>query len=356
MIRSKALLSLGKQVDRKPTNGKRKVYFSGIQPTGEPHLGNYLGFIKNWVKIQNAEPSETKLYLSVVDLHAITTKYVPAKEMSDGILKMTAGLIACGVDPVKTVLFKQSDVLEHTQLSWILSSLQTIAKLQRQPQFKDKSLKYKNGEVPVGLLSYPVLQSADVLLYKATHVPVGEDQQQHINLMVDLATKFNLTTGTSTLQIPQAVITKQARVKSLRDPGKKMSKSDPQPLSRISIYDSEAEIGKKIQKAVTDGIREISYEPRQRPGVSNLLEMLGEFENVSSELLVQNFQGKDTVALKKHLAHTINQELKDVRRQYSDLVKNPEEISKILKQNGEIARSEAANTIREVKEIIGLSW
>uniref|UniRef100_A0A915ALY0 tryptophan--tRNA ligase n=1 Tax=Parascaris univalens TaxID=6257 RepID=A0A915ALY0_PARUN len=182
-----------------------KVYFSGIQPTGVPHLGNYFGFIQSWLRFQDSEPSTSAFYLSIADYHAISTGFLPRKQMRSNILHMTAGLLACGINPERTVLFQQSEVYEHTNLMFMLGALQTVTKLQRLPQYKDKAKRYKSGEAPVNLLIYPVLQAADVLLYKGTHIPVGDDQKQHMNLLTDLAVHFNSIVGVDYFPVPVQV-------------------------------------------------------------------------------------------------------------------------------------------------------
>uniref|UniRef100_A0A0N4ZYD1 tryptophan--tRNA ligase n=1 Tax=Parastrongyloides trichosuri TaxID=131310 RepID=A0A0N4ZYD1_PARTI len=332
-----------------------KTYFTGIQPTGEPHLGNYLGFIKNILHIQETSPSSTKIILSVVDLHGITTKLKPKDEMKDNITKMFTSLIACGVNPERTVLFKQSDVLEHTQLSWILSSCQSINKLERQPQYKDKIKQYSQRNIPLGLLSYPVLQTADVLLYKGTHVPVGEDQIGHMNLMIDLARKFNKITNNEYFPIPEAVLSNLGRVKSLRDPSKKMSKSDAQEFSRISICDKEDIIRKKIQKAVTDGIREIYYDDVNRPGISNLIRMVSSFTNQTIEEVVEDVKNLNTVQFKTYVSDKIVNELTPIQERYNELMVKPDVVTDIVVNGGNTARGIASRTLKDIKEIIGLN-
>ncbi|EYC16522.1 hypothetical protein Y032_0033g2704 [Ancylostoma ceylanicum] len=213
-----------------------ELYFSGIQPTGVPHLGNYFGFIEPWIQLQNSLPSTTKMILAVADQHAISLGPKPPDELRANIRRMAASLLACGVDPSRTLLFRQSSVPQIAQLSWILGSLQTVAQLQRLPQFKEKATKFSRGDVPVGLLTYPVLQSADVLMFKATHVPVGADQAQHMNLLADLANHFNTHYKVAYFPRPQSVIRNvSSRVRSLRDPLKKMSKSEASARSRLEV-------------------------------------------------------------------------------------------------------------------------
>ncbi|CEF65111.1 Tryptophan--tRNA ligase, mitochondrial [Strongyloides ratti] len=332
-----------------------RVYFAGIQPTGEPHLGNYLGFIKNFLRIQNEEPSTTKIFLSVVDLHAISTQLFPKEIMRNNIRSMFASLLACGVNLNKTVLFKQSDVLEHTQLFWILSSCQTLPNLQRQPQYKDKINLYTKGDVPLGLLSYPVLQASDILLYKTTHVPVGEDQLHHMSLARNLARKFNEINEIDYFILPDAVLSKAPRVRSLQNPLKKMSKSDASNISRVGIYDTENDIRKKIQKAVTDGIGEIYYDDKERPGISNLLTLLAEFENTTIDEVSKNVKSLNKLQVKSYISDKINKELQPIRERYHELIRNPNEIDIIIDNGRKKASEVASKTLKEVKEIIGFT-
>uniref|UniRef100_A0A0K0E948 tryptophan--tRNA ligase n=1 Tax=Strongyloides stercoralis TaxID=6248 RepID=A0A0K0E948_STRER len=332
-----------------------EVYFTGIQPTGKPHLGNYLGFIKNFIRIQNEESScQKKIFLSVVDLHAISTQLFPDMIMRNNIKNMIASLLACGVDTDKTVLFKQSDVLEHTQLSWILSSCQTLPHLQRLPQYKDKISLYTKGNIPLGLLSYPVLQAADVLLYKATHVPVGEDQLQHINLMNYLIKKFNTIVRYDYFIQPTIILSKSPRVKSLKNPLRKMSKSDDSDLARIGILDTEDDIRKKLQKAVTDDIGEIYYDEIKRPGVSNLLTLLAEFENTTIDEIEKNVKSLNKVQFKSYLGDKINEELHPIRERYRELIETPNKINDVIENGSSKAGKVASETLKEVKKLIGL--
>ncbi|KAF5269312.1 hypothetical protein FQR65_LT02613 [Abscondita terminalis] len=264
--------------------------FSGIQPTGDVHLGNYLGAIMQWVDLQNNNEDIT---LSIVDLHALTMSQDP-KELSKSILKMTATLLACGLDSDKSILFQQSQVAQHTELAWYLSCISTMARLAHLHQFKEKSATLK--EVPLGLYVYPVLQTADILLYKATHVPVGDDQLQHLALSQELTRMFNRRFGV-TFPSPHALVTDNgsSKIKSLRDPLKKMSKSDSDPKSRICLTDNADDIMKKIKKSVTDCTSKITFDPENRPGVSNLIRIHSALTGKGVEDIEKDAEGLDTL-------------------------------------------------------------
>ncbi|KAI6177146.1 Tryptophan--tRNA ligase, mitochondrial [Aphelenchoides bicaudatus] len=224
---------------------------SGIQPTGIPHIGNYLGFIDNFVRLQNEHDSAQK-FLFLADYHSISVGLPKIGELDQNVRQMTACLLACGVDPKRTIYFAQSQILEHTEFSWILSSMQSIARLQRLTQFKDKAGRYSTANVPLGLISYPLLQVGDVLLYKGTHVPVGEDQTQHFNLIGGFARKINNRINEEFFPIPVMLTSNYPRIKSLRNPAQKMSKSDASKYSCVFITDSADTIREKIRRAFTD--------------------------------------------------------------------------------------------------------
>ncbi|TKR78228.1 hypothetical protein L596_019069 [Steinernema carpocapsae] len=330
------------------------VYFSGIQPTGVPHLGNYLGFIEQWINIQEIAETGTSLLVSIVDLHAMTvgpTK--PTKARAD-IREMCAGLLACGVDHEESTLFQQSDILEHTQLAWFLGSLQTITKLQRMPQYKDKSKKFKNGQVPLGLVNYPVLQAADVLLYKGTHVPVGEDQTQHMNLLNDLAIHFNAVFEVDYFPIPKQVCGNHPRIKSLSNPKTKMSKSDPSSLSRIEICDSRNVIVKKCRRAMSDNEGNVTYDPIKRAGVSNLLTLYAAFTKRPIPEVAKQFANSSTLALKDELADVIDERFEPIRHNYHTLLGHTARIDDILDYGAERAVVIARKNIAEIRKIMGL--
>ncbi|KAJ8405935.1 hypothetical protein AAFF_G00308230 [Aldrovandia affinis] len=239
--------STGESTDKDWCGGR---VFSGIQPTGVPHLGNYLGALESWAGLQGKYSS---VLYSIVDLHAITMPQSPA-QLRDNILDMTASLLACGINPTHSIIFQQSQVSEHAELSWILGCLTSMPRLRHLPQWKMKSKDKREGSV--GLFTYPVLQAADIMLYRSTHVPVGEDQMQHLELAQDLARIFNNQYG-ELFPEPQALLSESRRVKSLRDPSSKMSKSDPQRLATINLSDSPEDIVLKFRKAVTDFTSEL---------------------------------------------------------------------------------------------------
>uniref|UniRef100_F1L5A2 tryptophan--tRNA ligase n=2 Tax=Ascaris TaxID=6251 RepID=F1L5A2_ASCSU len=330
------------------------VYFSGIQPTGVPHLGNYFGFIQPWLRFQDSEPSTSALYLSIADYHAISTGFLPRKQMRSNILHMTAGLLACGINPERTVLFQQSKVYEHTNLMFILGALQTVTKLQRLPQYKDKAKRYKSGEAPVNLLIYPVLQAADVLLYKGTHVPVGDDQKQHMNLLTDLAVHFNSIVGVNYFPIPMQVSGTYARIKSLRDATKKMSKSDANHRSRIEISDPREMILEKCSKALSDFQSNITYDPEKRPAISNLVTLFSATSGKAIDEIINDCATMDTKHFKEALAEAIDEHFAPIREKYNNLINDEHKLKNILENGAQRAREIAAKNIAEIKDIIGL--
>ena len=253
------------------------VAFSGIQPTGDIHLGNYLGALRNWVKLQD---SYDAVYC-IVDLHALTSPYDP-ETFAEERLKAAKAVIAAGVDPERSLLYYQSDVPAHAELAWLLGTLTSLGSLNRMTQFKDKSDQSGSN---LGLYAYPVLMAADILVYRANVVPVGEDQTQHLELARDLAERFNQRFG-EVFPLPEAIIPERgARVMSLKDPTSKMSKSDPSEASRVLMLDDPDTIIKKIGRAVTDSGTDIRYDWEGKPGISNLLEMLSLFTDTSVEEL-----------------------------------------------------------------------
>ncbi|VVC43670.1 Hypothetical protein CINCED_3A015838 [Cinara cedri] len=263
--------------------------FSGIQPTGTLHLGNYFGAVSKWVQLQN---EDQEVIYSIVDLHSITLPYDP-KKLEKNVLLMTASLIACGINPNKSTLFLQSQVPEHTQLCWVLGCLTTMPRLGQLPQFKEKSSSLK--DVPLGLYLYPILQAADILLYKGTKVPVGEDQIQHLQLAHSLARTFNKRYG-DTFPIPTVLLQKDcsSRIKNLRDPMKKMSKSHPDPRGRIDITDEPDVIAEKVKKSVTDCTSKITFDPDNRPGVATLLTMHSLVSGILPEEICEEYAFLDT--------------------------------------------------------------
>ncbi|XP_042283171.1 tryptophan--tRNA ligase, mitochondrial isoform X1 [Thunnus maccoyii] len=327
-----------------PPGGGR--VFSGIQPTGVPHLGNYLGALENWVSLQNQYPS---VLYSIVDLHSITQPQDPA-QLRSNIVDMAASLLACGIDPERAILFQQSQVSEHAELSWILGCLTSMPRLRHLPQWKMKS-KQKN-EGSVGLYTYPVLQAADILLYKSTHVPVGEDQVQHLELAQDLARIFNNRYGDLFPELC-ALMSSTRKIKSLRDPSAKMSKSDPQTMATITITDSPDDIALKVRRAVTDFTSGVTFDPETRPGVSNLVTIHAAMAMISVEEAVSEARGLDTGAYKKLVAEAVIQRLTPIREEIERLRSDRAHLERVLAQGTQRARELAAPVLREVRQRVG---
>ncbi|XP_022596695.1 tryptophan--tRNA ligase, mitochondrial [Seriola dumerili] len=330
--------------NKDPPGGGR--VFSGIQPTGVPHLGNYLGALENWVALQNRYPS---VLYSIVDLHSITQPQDPT-QLRTNILDMAASLLACGVDPERAILFQQSKVSEHAELSWILGCLTSMPRLRHLPQWKMKS-KLKN-EGSVGLYTYPVLQAADILLYKAAHVPVGEDQVQHLELAQDLARIFNNNYG-DLFPEPSALLSSTRKVKSLRDPSAKMSKSDPQTMATITVTDPPDDIALKIRRAVTDFTSEVTFDPETRPGVSNLVTIHAAMATISVEEAVSQARGLDTGAYKKLVTEAVIQRLTPIREEIERLRSERAHLEAVLARGNGRARELAAPVLGEVRQRLG---
>jgi tryptophanyl-tRNA synthetase len=323
-----------------------KRVFSGIQPTGAVHIGNYVGAIKQWVGLQH----EYESFFCIVDYHAITIPYDPS-EMPQRVFEAVVDNIAAGLDPDVATIFIQSHVPEHTELTWLFNSITPMGWLGRMTQFKEKSEQFKES-INVGLYDYPVLQAADILLYKAQVVPVGEDQVQHLELARDIARKFNSTFG-DTFPEPEAILSPAARVMALNDPTRKMSKSIPG--SFISLSDSPDEIRQKIGRAVTDVGPTIGGE--MSPGPANLFTLLREFSPPDT---VRRFQQDYELRvirysdLKKTLADDIVAALDPMRETREELLAQPDLVNDILRRGAEKARGIAGETMREVKERMGL--
>ncbi|XP_060092326.1 tryptophan--tRNA ligase, mitochondrial [Heteronotia binoei] len=324
-----------------------KRIFSGIQPTGVPHLGNYLGALTSWVKLQ--EECSSVLY-SIVDLHSLTVPRDPAA-LRASILNVTAVLLACGINPQKCILFQQSQVPEHAELGWILGCFTNISRLQHFPQWKAKSASQMN-EGTAGLFTYPVLQAADILLYKSTHIPVGEDQVLHLELTQDLARRFNKQYG-DFFPVPKTILTETKKVRSLRDPTSKMSKSDPQKLATVSVTDSPEEILLKFRKAVTDFTSEVTYDPDHRPGVSNLITIHSAITGLSIEEVVRQSKGLDTAHYKPVVAEAVIQKLAPIKSEFEKLREDGAYLEKVLQTGAEQAKSLAAPVYQEVRRLVG---
>ena len=330
-----------------------KKIFSGVQPTGNLHLGNYIGAIKNFVDLQNEKGN--KCIYCVVDLHAITIKQDP-KILKTNIRETTATFLASGIDPNKSIIFNQSLVPAHSEGSWILGCIARMGWLNRMTQFKEKAGKDKE-KASIGLYIYPVLMTADILLYDATHVPVGEDQKQHLELSRDIAQKFNLDFNASNfLRVPEPLIQKNfSRIMSLKDGTKKMSKSDPSDLSRINLTDNKDQIINKIKKAKTDTdplpINEKNLD--KRPEVENLLGIYSSLNNQSLKDTINDFSGKNFSTFKEKLAELVAEKIFPISLEINKLMKNNDYIDSVLKKGGEKANEIATRKVQEIKKIIG---
>ena len=330
-----------------------KKIFSGVQPTGNLHLGNYLGAIKNFVELQN-EKDNNCIYC-VVDLHAITLKQDP-KELKNNIRETAATFLASGLNPNKSILFNQSLVPAHSEGSWILSCIGRMGWLNRMTQFKEKAGKDKE-KASVGLYIYPILMAADIMLYDATHVPVGDDQKQHLELCRDIAQKFNNDYNVEDFLVPpEPLIQKQfSRIMSLKDGSKKMSKSDVSDLSRINLKDSKDLIINKIKKAKTDPhpIPNIIEELENRPEAENLLGIYSSLKNQNINTTLKEFGGKNFSELKTNLSEQLIDKISPMAKEINKLLNDPAYLDKILLAGAEKANDIAENKVKEMKKIIG---
>ena len=330
-----------------------KKIFSGVQPSGNLHLGNYIGAIKNFVDLQNLEGN--KCVYCVVDLHAITLRQDP-KILKDNIRETTAAFLASGIDPNKSIIFNQSMVPAHAEGSWILGCVARIGWLNRMTQFKEKAGKDKE-KASIGLYIYPVLMTADILLYDATHVPVGEDQKQHLELSRDIAQKFNLDfNAPNFLQVPEPLIQKSfSRIMSLKDGTKKMSKSDPSDLSRINLTDDKDKIINKIKKAKTDTMTMPSElkELKNRPEIENLLGIYSSLKNQNIDKSINEFSGKNFSNFKDNLSEVVVEKISPISQEINKLLKNKDYIDKILEDGSKKADKYASKKVNEMKKIVG---
>jgi len=327
---------------------------SGVQPTGQLNIGNYLGAIRNWVRLQD-DQDDYECFYCVVDLHAITVRQDPAV-LRQAKREMAAAYIACGVDPQKSVIFNQSDISEHAELGWILSTQTPIGWLNRMTQFKDKAGKNKE-KVGLGLYAYPVLMAADILIYQATHVPVGHDQKQHLELTRDIATKFNQEYGKEFFPIPEPKIMGEAtRVMSLRDGSKKMSKSDESDNSRINLTDDADTVAKKIKKATSDPdpLPSSAEELEGRPEAKNLLTIYAAFQNKLLKDVVTELSGKQFSEFKPMLADLLIEKINPISTEMNRLLQDQAHLDTILEQGATKARSVASETLDGVYKIMGL--
>ncbi|KAI1866062.1 uncharacterized protein JN550_008040 [Neoarthrinium moseri] len=352
------------QPEREP-----RTIFSGIQPTGVPHLGNYLGAMRQWRELQAEAHPEDRLLFSIVDLHAITMPQ-DARQLRQRSREMLAALIAIGLDPKRCTLFYQSAVPAHSELLWILSCTSSMGYLGRMTQWKSKLTENNNrmsldddalaSKLKLGLFSYPVLQAADILVHRATHVPVGDDQRQHLEFARECATNFNAAFKNGRLLAPETITTETPRVMSLQNPLSKMSKSSPSHKSRIEITSEPAEIRARLRCAVTDSDNWVTYDPARRPGVANLLELWAQCDPArrSPAALAEDLHGATLGALKRQAAEAIIAELDGVRDRYREALqrKGGKWLDEVAHEGAFRARQSARRTMLMVRDVVGLSY
>ncbi|KAL9935474.1 hypothetical protein V8E36_005822 [Tilletia maclaganii] len=365
---------------------KKKIIFSGIQPTGVPHLGNYLGALCNWSDLQAAAQPEDELFFSIVGFHSITMPQDP-KKLFEERRDMLAALLAVGISPERCTLFQQDQVSEHTELAWILNCVTPFGKLSRMTTWKSKLVIARGGgaseavvadesNLLLGLFAYPVLQAADILLYKSTHVPVGDDQVQHLELTRDIADSFNARYKRRIFPPPELMLTPAKRILSLRDPTAKMSKSAPDANSRVMLTDTPAQIAAKLKRAVTDGEPGLNYDPITRPAVSNLLLILSTLRNrqlrreaggseeasvsaavtpaeVAEELNQRG--GGGAAALKAAVTEAVIESLAPVQRELVRLLADRAYLVEVERQGRDKARERASRTMDEIRKVVGFA-
>ncbi len=337
----------------------KPIVFSGVQPSGELSLGNYLGALRNWVKMQD----EYECLFCIVDLHAITVRQDP-EALRKATLDTLAIYLACGIDPEKSTIFIQSHVPEHSQLAWILNCYTYFGEMGRMTQFKDKSARHEDN-VNVGLFTYPVLMAADILLYQANQVPVGDDQKQHLEITRDIANRFNALYGKKDAEgnviqpifaVPEVFIAKTgARIMSLLEPTKKMSKSDDNRNNVIGLLEEPKSVEKKIKRAMTDGDEPpvVRYDVQNKPGVSNLLDILASVTGKTIPELEAEFEGKMYGHLKGAVAEEVSAMLSQLQERYHHFRNNEALLEKIYREGAEKARARAKATLAEVYKVVG---
>ncbi len=325
---------------------EKKIIFSGIQPSGSLTIGNYIGAIGNWLKLQD----EHNCIFCVVDMHAITVRQVPA-ELRNRSISFMAQYLACGIDPEKSIMFYQSHVHEHAELTWVLNCNSSIGELSRMTQFKDKSRKHEDN-INMGLMDYPVLMAADILLYNTGLVPVGIDQKQHVELARDIAIRFNGRYG-DTFVVPEPYIpVSGAKVYSLQDPTSKMSKSDPNENATVSVIDEPDVIMRKFKRAVTDSDNRIICSP-DKPGITNLLTIYSAMTDTPINKCEELFDGVGYGDFKLKVGEAVVEKLRPIREKYTDLLKNKDYLTSITKEGAEKASYLARKTLSKVYRKIG---
>lgn len=326
----------------------KKVILSGIQATGDLHLGHYIGVLKRFVEMQE----KYNCYYMIANLHALTVRRDP-KELKENVYKLLASYIAAGLDPEKSTIFLQSQVHEHAELGWVLDCYTYMGELSRMTQYKDKSAKHADN-INAGLFTYPSLMAGDILLYQADLVPTGEDQKQHVELTRDLAERFNKLYG-DTFKVPEPYIEKVgARIMGLQDPTSKMSKSSTLPNDTILLIDTPEEIMKKVKKAVTDSEGIVKYDEKNKPGISNLMEIYGIITNKSMEEIEKEFEGQGYGTFKVAVAEAIIKELEPFRNKYNELMANPTLLEEIYNKGAKKASEVASKTLKDVYEKVGI--
>jgi len=328
---------------------------SGIQPTGNLHLGNYLGAIRNWVRMQDEMEAGSQCFFFLADMHSITV-HEGREQRLKNVREMAAALIAAGIDPDRSTLFNQARVPAHAELQWLLNGTARIGWLNRMTQFKDKAGKNREG-ASVGLYVYPVLQAADVLLYQATHVPVGEDQKQHLELTRDVAAKFNTDFGVDLFTIPDPIIPKEsARIMSLRDGSAKMSKSDPSDMSRINLTDDDDMIMQKVRKAKTDPepLPSEAAGLADRPEANNLVGIYATLTESTPDAVCASFAGQGFGAFKPALGEILVETLRPIRQRFEELKADDQQLDALLTKGAEKAKAAAHPTLMGAYDALGL--
>ena len=324
------------------------VIFSGIQPSGNLTLGNYLGALRNFTKVQD----ENECYYCVVNQHAITVPQDP-KMLHERTRQLAAIYLAAGLNPEKAVLFVQSEVPEHVQLGWIMTTMSYVGELERMTQYKDKASK-RGDSVPAGLLTYPPLMAADILLYQTNLVPVGDDQKQHLEITRDLAQRFNRVYGEDVFTIPEILLGQDGtRVMSLQEPTKKMSKSDDNQTATVYLLDTPKDIEKKIKRAQTDSDNAVRYDREAKPGISNLMDIFAALTDKSHEKIKRAYAGQGYGTFKKDVVEATISVLEPIQKRYAELIDTPE-LDVILTKGAEKAREKASKTYEAVTKAMGL--